>query len=497
MQYIEEDRANLVDHLSHDPESRYFDRKSAHKDPAEISRHVMALANAAGGRLAIGIEDDGEVTGFERDKAHPIDSFEDVPITLLVPPPRVEFVHVPVTNSNGQPDTVLLMDVAPSENAVVRRRTDGKVSLREGDQSVWLDVDQIRALERDKGQASFEDEVCPGTSMSDVDVKAVSLYKTALGTSISDEQLLRSRRFLRDGRLTNAGVLLFASEPSFILPQARVRVIKVDGTELRSGARMNVVKDKTFDGPLVRSLPVARDFVRSQLRDFQFQQSGGDFVTVPEYPEFPWTEGLANAMAHRDYSLRGEYIRVYIYDDRMEIRSPGGLPNIVTVDNMRSTRWSRNPAIARVFAAFEWVRELNEGVNKIYADMEAAGLPKPVYSEPDRQTVLLTLYNDVAHRIPRLRGEVGLSKESNALAHSKGTGISLETYASLTDDEKRIVRAISRDGQIGAKATAELLGISRQSASRKLRRLAEVGVLKWVGQSKRDPRQHYVLEDGA
>ena len=165
-----------------------------------------------------------------------------------------------------------------------------------------------------------------------------------------------------------------------------------------------------------------------QLRDFQFQQPGGRFATIPEYPEFPWSEGLANAMAHRDYSIAGEYTRVYIYDDRMEIQSPGKLPNIVTLGNMRYTRYSRNPAIARVFTAFEWVRELNEGVRKIYEDMEAAGLPEPEFSMPNKMSVKLTLRNDIANRIPRLQGErlngvaEKLSAQEKALCPEAETG---------------------------------------------------------------------------
>ena len=89
----------------------------------------------------------------------------------------------------------------------------------------------------------------------------------------------------------------------------------------------------------------------------------------------------------------------------MEIQSPGKLPNIVTLGNMRYTRYSRNPAIARVFTAFEWVRELNEGVRKIYEDMEAAGLPEPEFSMPNKMSVKLTLRNDIANRIPKLQGE--------------------------------------------------------------------------------------------
>ena len=73
-------------------------------------------------------------------------------------------------------------------------------------------------------------------------------------------------------------------------------------------------------------------------------------------------------MTHRDYSFRGDYIRVSMFDDRLEILSPGALPNIVMLDNMRTTRYSRNPRIARTLLEFGWVRELNEGVKRIYTE---------------------------------------------------------------------------------------------------------------------------------
>lgn len=230
----------------------------------------------------------------------------------------------------------------------------------------------------------------------------MELYKAALGTDIDDEQLLRSRHFLKGDHLTNAGVLLFAAEPSFILPQARIRVVKIDGTELGTDAHMNVVKNETFDGPLVKAYPQAKAFIASQLRDFQFERPGATFATVSEYPEFPWTEGLANAIAHRDYSIEGEYTRVYIFDDRMEITSPGKTPNFITLENMRDSRYSRNPRLARALTAFEWVRKFNEDVKKIYEDMSDAGLPEPEFSAPNKQSVKLTLRNDIENGIPRL-----------------------------------------------------------------------------------------------
>ena len=196
--YIEND----IEAFCHDPEGHYFDRKSARKDADEIAKHLMAFANAAGGKLVVGIEDDGTVTGFKRDKAHSIEGFEQAYVTELAPSPRVKTERMPVVNEKGDDDHVLIMDVASSERQVVRRRKDGKVALRKGDESVWLDHEQIRALEYDKGEYFFESEVLRDSSMNDVDREAVETYRHALGTNVDDERLLRSLGVLKDGHLT-------------------------------------------------------------------------------------------------------------------------------------------------------------------------------------------------------------------------------------------------------------------------------------------------------
>ena len=175
---------------------------------------------------------------------------------------------------------------------------------------------------------------------------------------------------MRDGKLTVAGALLFAQDPSVMMPQARVRVLRYDGVRMETGERLNITKERTFCGPLPKVIEGAYALVSSMLRDFQFLGPDGKFQTVPEYPEFAWFEGLVNAVTHRDYAFRGDYVRVSMFDDRLEIVSPGPLPNIVTLDNMRETRYSRNPRIARTLVEFGWVRELNEGIPRIYSEMQ-------------------------------------------------------------------------------------------------------------------------------
>ena len=307
-------------------ENQYFDRKSARIKPNDAVRHIVAFANAAGGKLAIGIEDDGEVTGFRRSNSRDIEDFRHAPLACCEPVPVVRAEEVAVTNSRGEDDLILVLDIRPSTDHVIARRSDGAVFLRQGDRSVVLGHDQITALEYDKNQRRFEDEVADRSSIDDVDPEVMARYKEELGTDVPDEQVLRSRSMLVDGHLTNAGVLLFAKHPTQFIPCARVRVVRLDGSKMETGRRLNIVKDRTFDGPLPKVIEGAKAMISEQLREFQYLGDDGRFRVIPEYPEFAWFEGLVNAVTHRNYAHSGDHIRVMMYDDRMEILSPGKLP---------------------------------------------------------------------------------------------------------------------------------------------------------------------------
>ena len=462
-------------------ENQYFDRKSAHKDDREIAKHISAFANAAGGKLVVGIEDNGEVTGFRRNGARDIENFERAALATCTPTPIVHRERISVVNSSGEDDTVLVLDIEPSTSHSVARMSDGDVFLRQNDKSVKLNREQVIALEFDKGQRIFEDELVKDSSIDDVDHEVLDRYKEILGTEVSDEQVLRSRRFMRDGKLTVAGALLFAQDPSVMMPQARVRILRYDGVKMETGERLNITKERCFCGPLPKVIQGAYELISSMLREFQFLGPDGKFQTVPEYPEFAWFEGLVNAVTHRDYSFRGDYIRISMFDDRMEIISPGALPNIVTLDNMRTTRYSRNPRIARTLVEFGWVRELNEGVQRIYTEMQNSLLGDPVYSEPGKTKVQLTLENNIVARTVR---------RSEALEDK----MSSEAIASLSEYELAAIRLAFANGKVTARELAAHIGRDRRRANRVLSKLIEDGgLLEWHGSSPTDPRQFYKI----
>lgn len=463
-------------------ESYFFDRKSARKDASEIARHLAAFANALGGKLVIGIEDNGEITGFKRNGAHDIEDFEQATITGCIPSPNVKCNRIPVTNSKGEDDQILVMEVSASTDRVIARRNDKEVFLRQGDKSVKLDREQVLALEYDKHQRIFEEEIDERSSLEDIDKEIIARYKSALGTEVSDEQLLRSRGFLQDGHLTKAGILLFAETPTRFMPCARVRVIKFNGSKMETGRRLNIVKERTFDKCLPRVIEEAKEFIASQLREFQFLGDDGKFKIIPEYPEFAWFEGMVNAVTHRNYAMAGEHIRISLYDDRMEILSPGSLPNIVTLDNMRTRRYSRNSGIARVLVEMGWVRELNEGVQRIYDEMQASYLHDPVFSEPNEAAVLLTLENSATSRV--LRQGDSMAKDFVDI-----------DLSSLSEYEIAGMQYVYTHGRVTVKELADHLNRSVKVSRDALKSLASKKMLVWHGSNQNDPAQFYALKD--
>jgi ATP-dependent DNA helicase RecG len=180
--------------------------------------------------------------------------------------------------------------------------------------------------------------------------------------------------------LREAAVLLFTERPETIAhPNAGVRVMRVAGTERLTGARYNVREFPRTEGNLPSVLAQVRTLLdtligrSARLRDLFFEE-------VPEYPTFAWQEAIVNAVAHRDYSIQGQAVEVWLYDDRLEVWSPGPPPPEVSLDDLRMGRpahASRNPRIARVLAELGAMRDLGEGIPRMFEEMEGSFLSLP------------------------------------------------------------------------------------------------------------------------
>ena len=473
-----------LDYLSKEPENLYLDRKRAKISLQDLANEIASFANANGGIIVVGITDDGKIEGFNPYGIKKLNECQKVVTSYLKTTPSYKIEIIKVKNFKNEDDNILLFYIEPAMNNIIRNNKD-EVYCRQGDSSIKLTSDQVRSLEYDRKERNFETELLIDSSIDDIDNEMAEHYRECLNTDSSIEEVLKARGFLRekDGNLhfTKAGMLLFGKNPTVYLPSARVRVIKFEGTEFKVGTEMNIVKDRTFDSCLYKTIEQARDFISSQLREFTHLNQDGIFKTVPEYPEFAWYEGLVNAVTHRDYSNSGEFITIKLFDDRMEIYSPGKLGGFVTLETMKTKRYSRNPQIARVLSELGIVRELNEGVKRIYSEMKRFFLKDPIYSEPDNNSVLLVLDNNILMR--------GQRKEESMLKNQKIQ----EAWNSLNLVERNILTAIFDKGEITSGEVAKLINRSKPTAVKLLNKLMDMKLIEWTGTNKADTYGRYII----
>jgi ATP-dependent DNA helicase RecG len=372
-------------------EGQFFERKSAidrsggrpkpRKAKAiawDVAETLAAMANADGGELVVGIEDGGAVTG--------VPLAEDKVALILGAPRDANYVVPPlrcisreVTSTGGARVIHFAVEWSPE----VHRLADGRYLLRVGNQSVPFAADQIAALKQTKSQGLFERSYPPGASLDDVDLELVASLRGRLRGNGSPEDVLRAYRLIegRNGRAVPclAALLLFGKDPARWHPRCGIDFVRWEGTERRAGAELNIAKRVRVEHPLALLIEKSREAIQPFIRE---RQSLEDlfFTERLEYPTFVWQEAIVNAVAHRDYSIQGAGVEVWMFDDRIEIRSPGLPPYPVTVEALARREHlhvSRNPLMVRVLADLGYMRDLGEGIPRMFGEMEREGFYPP------------------------------------------------------------------------------------------------------------------------
>jgi ATP-dependent DNA helicase RecG len=444
-------------------EDQWFDRKSKRIAPKDLANDLIGMANADGGMIVVGLWK-GAVEGGD-DNVERRNAQMQAAIDFAQPPVGVKHRLASCVNSRGGRDRLLVIEVPTSD--VVHANSRDEVFLRVGDETRRLSFHQRQELLFDKGQASYEARPLKGVGSQAIDEPLLKQYARAVGHP-DIWRLLRARGLAGRGEeLTIAGLLLFAREPQAVLPEAFVRVLRYRGRERGTGAGQHLLEDIRIEGPIPRQLQEAHGVIqRLQPVRRALISATGRFGEVPLIPEDAWLEGVVNAVVHRSYSLAGDHIRVEVFDDRIEISSPGRFPGLVELsDPLRSTRFARNPRIARVCSDLRFGQELGEGIRRIFEEMRAAGLVDPVYAQT-AGSVLLTLSAESADRALEAR---------------------------LPGEARAITAALREAGRLSTGEVAEVLGLSRPATIRRLESLRDEGLIEWVGKSARDPRAYWRL----
>ena len=364
-------------------EKQIFDRKSILIRPADLSDTLCAFANADGGTVAIGISDKNRrIEGVDNYQGQ-LNDILRVPIDFCNPTVPVTTEMVDCVNSKGKPDHVLLMHIEASPQFHANQADEAFV--RVGDKNKKLDFNDRLTLMYAKGVRYYEDEPVADATIDDLDLDFVREYCKRIGYSKSPEEYVReNKKFvtMKDGKeqVSVAAILLFGKNPQLFFPRAYIRFIRYDGTEALVGKDMNVIKDKIFEGRILEQVEQAVEFIKIQMKEKTYLGHDGIFVTDEEYNEFIRTEIVVNAATHRDYGIKGTDIQIKMFDDRLEVDSPGTFAGMVKKENIRYTHFSRNPKIAAFLKDYGYVKEYGEGVDRMCRELAAIGLPAPVFN---------------------------------------------------------------------------------------------------------------------
>ena len=438
------------------------------------------------GILVIGISDDGTLEGFENYENKDNEILSTLS-NFLKTVPDIKSEKLNIINSNGKNDFILILFIETSYNSLIRNVRD-EVYLRRGDSTIKLNDDEIQILKVDRPELSYEDQLVLESSISDIDEEMVNIYKEKIGASDKNYlDILRAKGFLKKAKngneyLTNAGVILFAKDPSVIFPCTRIRVVKYEGIYAKTGENLNTIKDESFRLPLYKAIIATQNFIRTQLREFSHLTTEGIFEKIPEYPEFAWIEGLTNAAIHRNYAMQGEHIKIFIFDDRMEIRSPGKLAGLVTLENMKNVRYARNPKISETMSQLGLVKELNEGVSRIYEEMEKFFLESPKYEISQGDILKLTLKNNYIMRDTRETETLRKNHKIN------------DIWISLSPLQKDIIQYISNKGIVNTNDLIKYTDRSKPTILKILKEFEYMNLIEWVGTNEFDPKKKYRLK---
>ena len=368
-------------------EFQVFDRKSVRIEAKALAITIIALANADGGTIALGVEDDGTLTGVDGHTDH-VNELLRASFDFCVPSVATSTEYKEVTDVEGKSNHIIVMTI-PQSMRVHANQAD-EVYYRVGDKSRKLNFEQRMQLVYAKGEHYYEDAPVNNAGWEDLDIKLVEDYVSLIGYGKGAESYIRENGYVTEkedfrGRkyevLSGAAVLLFGKNPQKFFQRAQVRVIRYEGTEAKVGTEMNVIKDEIFIGPILKMTNDVLAFVKTQIKEHTYLGSDGRFRTDEQYPEFCWTEICVNAICHRDYSILGTDIQVKIFDDHITVESPGILPGLVRPYNIREMHFSRNPKIALYMRNHKLVKEFGEGVDRMFREMEEAGCPAPEYRQ--------------------------------------------------------------------------------------------------------------------
>lgn len=376
------------------------EQRVASPDKDKMAHEIAAFANSQGGRIVLGVEDrTRNVIGIADEMVGKVEEWiVTISQQAINPPVNLETRLLQLPDQAGNLKTVVYVEIPRS---IMVHASKGRYYQRVGSTKQEMKPEVLMRLFQQRSQSRlirFDETLVPGTTLKDIDR---SLVKRFLRHDTAESDQLRKLHLSATDNgetgLSLSGTLLLTQDPTQWLGNAYIQCVCYSGTERDANDQLDAAD---FTGPLDQQINDAFEFVRKNMRIGAVKKVGRQ--DLPQYDLGAVFEAIVNAIAHRDYSMTGRRIRLHMFADRLELFSPGALPNSLSLDGLMENTVTRNETIVNLLSRYYNAREeagrqalierRGEGVPKIIKASEALSGKRPEYRLIDDDELLLTIY---------------------------------------------------------------------------------------------------------
>jgi len=436
-----------LDYILQNGESYYVEfKENVNKS---LSREITAFANASGGKIYLGVSDNGELKGVKITNKLK-SQIQDLANNCF------PAVHITIEEYKE----ILIINV-PEGLEKPYQCSDG-FYIRMGANAQKMNRDKIIDFLQSEGHLKFEEKLHRKYDFKkDFSEEKLRAYLRLAGisTGLDNESILLNlgvaEKIGNELRMKNAGVLFFSESIELLCEQATITCGVFEGTQ-----RVHVLNRKDYSMDIVSNIENALHFIKQELR-VRYEMTGtAQRKEIYELPLDAIREAVINAVVHRDYFLTGSHVTVEIFDDRIEITNPGGLPKGLDQKSFGKRAVRRNQIIASLLHRINFVENMGTGINKIKNLMKAANKPDPDFEFDHFFTVVF------------------FRKNGSEISSEKGSEISSEKGSEI------ILELMKENPKISARLLGEKIGITQRAVEKAIQKLKKEGDIKRVGSPK-------------
>lgn len=454
----------MITDLLIQPEGKSLEFKEKMPEPLALAKTACAFANGSGGTIIIGVKDrDMSIVGLDQGDIPMLEEKVANILHTMVSPMVAS--HTTVHNLGDK--LLLKVDIFPGSMKPHHLKERGETQgtyIRVGSTNRKADLETIEELHRQRMNMGFDDVPVFEAAAEDLEPENIRYYllkrketRDIPEAEINNDFLLKIRALKKvNGQSypTIGGILLFSNELDRFLPGAVAKCARFKGLEMDE-----FLDQREVTGPLFKQVEGVMEFFKRNVKRGA-KIEGVYRKEEYEYPLEAVREAVINAICHRDYSRKGADIKFAIFDDRIEVTSPGGLPvHISLTDLGTGISELRNRVIGRIFNEMGLIEGWGTGIRRIRNLIKEQGLKAPEFKE-HANSFKVVLYSEPMK---------------------------------LDKDENLILTYIGKKGRASTKELEKEMGKSSSTVKRKIKNLVDKGYMEWKGKSPKDPTGYYVL----